>query len=104
MNFQIHLIPILIAFIKEENPTSINFKAWFQNNQGKVSFPIYMVKSTADPALTSALYRMFNIQGFPSFIVTDKNMKLIDTLIGFNERAIVGFFKKNFPSESAELN
>jgi hypothetical protein len=94
----------LIVFIQDDNSTCIKFNSWFQSNKSKVSFPIYMIKSTADPAFVSALYRMFNIQGLPAYIVSDKSMKLIDSLIGFNEKVIVSFFKKNFPSETLELS
>ena len=93
----------LIAFTKE-SPGCINFKTWLQNNQNKISFPIYKVNSTSDPALTASLYKMCNIQGFPALVVTDKSLKLIDVLIGFNEKAAVSFFKKNFSDEAIELH
>ena len=94
----------LIALTKEENPGSIKFKAWLQSNQSNITFPIYMVPSTSDPALTSALYRMVNVLGFPTFVVTDKSLKQIDAMTGFHEVALVSFLKKNFPEETSELH
>lgn len=93
----------LIAFTHEDKPTCINFKTWLQNNKSKLGFPIYMIKSRADPALTGALYRMFNIHG-SSFYGIGQEHETIDFPIGFNEKTIVSFFTKNFPSETIELS
>jgi hypothetical protein len=94
----------LIVMANEGNSFVDKFKAWFEINQAKLTFPVYMVNVTADPALTQSLLRLYNVTGFPTFVVTDPSMRQIDTLVGFNQVAAVSFFKKNFPENTTELH